>query len=359
MASRQSGFILIYTLWVLTGISLVVAAYSTKNPVNLTTYQLQESLEYAELRELLGHITRFSVVQSVNVDERLVLHEEEQKEIRQASADERVEFLKSLLGQMGMELNIDAPTPDVAVTSETEEKTETVQTEIPAGMRETRLEPVYFPSKDGWQVVLGDREYLVSIDPVNERLNLNLLSEEALMRYFRDILSFTDEQAQTVAARIADWRDEDSLVRQYGAEASDYINRSDDVTPANREINSWRELSYLFDADPYLLELLQQHFNLFGGRHIYWDKLEAPALAALADVSMDVAERFLTNRRLAPEDVKPDDQVLLSEDVSRIGKVVSFQKDYSFWRISLQGKAVRLAAVFDTDRLKVHDLKRF
>ena len=100
--------------------------------------------------------------------------------------------------------------------------------------------------QDALSQTLSLNGYDISIQPALEhfKLDLNLTSEITLVQFFL-MLGIELDHAQSLAAKIADWRDEDDLSRVNGAERIEYLNS--DFNVENRSFRSVNELMKVID----------------------------------------------------------------------------------------------------------------
>ena len=96
-----------------------------------------------------------------------------------------------------------------------------------------------------------------------KKLDLNFASEAELLRYF-EFLRVPRETAQTLAATIADWRDQNDIARPNGAETRDYVRARDTRRPANRAFHSVSELNQVLGITPELAGCALPGLTIFG-----------------------------------------------------------------------------------------------
>ena len=80
----------------------------------------------------------------------------------------------------------------------------------------------------------------------SEKLDINLANEQILQAFFV-FMNREPAQAQQLAARIADWRDADDLVRPNGAEARDYARARNGESIGDRPFRTTKELLKVLD----------------------------------------------------------------------------------------------------------------
>ncbi len=104
--------------------------------------------------------------------------------------------------------------------------------------------------------------FAVTVEPSAEsrKLDINLASEEVWAKALEKA-GVESEEAQIYAARIADWRDEDDLVRPNGAEGREY--RAKTLKIGNRDFYSVNELRSVIGLPPEILDCLAPSLTLF------------------------------------------------------------------------------------------------
>jgi len=107
--------------------------------------------------------------------------------------------------------------------------------------------------------------YQVSIAPSREsqQIDINLATEPTLAGFFT-FLGEEPDDAQHIAARIADWRDRDNLPRPNGAERRDYINARNGEIIGNRYFHSVDELKLVLKFPPALFECAKHALTIMG-----------------------------------------------------------------------------------------------
>lgn len=104
--------------------------------------------------------------------------------------------------------------------------------------------------------------FAVTVEPSAEsrKLDINLASEEIWAEVLEEA-GAEPEEAQTYAARIADWRDADDLVRPNGAEGREY--RAKNLKIGNRPFYSIGELRSVIGLPPEILACLTPSLTMF------------------------------------------------------------------------------------------------
>jgi type II secretion system (T2SS) protein K len=106
----------------------------------------------------------------------------------------------------------------------------------------------------------------------SRQIDINLAKEQTFATFFV-FLGEKPENAQRLAARIADWRDRDDLSRPNGAERRDYINANDGETIGNRYFRSVDELKSVLDFPPALLDCARYALTIMGADGVGDDAL--------------------------------------------------------------------------------------
>jgi general secretion pathway protein K len=99
---------------------------------------------------------------------------------------------------------------------------------------------------------LENGRLFIDARPITALVDLNAAQEETLAALFI-ALGAAAPDAATYAARIADYRDGDTVIRARGAELPDYIRSGLAHGPANRPFNRTGELSEVLGLPPELL----------------------------------------------------------------------------------------------------------
>ena len=107
-------------------------------------------------------------------------------------------------------------------------------------------------------------EYEISFAPTEEsrKLDINLASEETFKTLFT-FLGQEPDEAEKLAARIADWRDVDDLPRPNGAEKSDYTTARNNEEIKNRPFYSVEEMALVLGMPTELLNCAAPAFTVF------------------------------------------------------------------------------------------------
>jgi general secretion pathway protein K len=94
-----------------------------------------------------------------------------------------------------------------------------------------------------------DLAYEVRVVAEGGKIDINFVTEEVLKEVLRRG-GLAGEEAERVGDAILDWRDEDDLPRQNGAEAGDYASLPEPVRPRNGRFTGLWELRYVRGVTP-------------------------------------------------------------------------------------------------------------
>lgn len=108
---------------------------------------------------------------------------------------------------------------------------------------------------------LAEGRLVMDVRPVSAFIDLNAAQEELLAALF-ETLGASPGLSQSLAARIADYRDADSTPRPGGAEVADYIRAGLAHGPANRPFGRTGELSEVLGMPATLLGAALPHLTV-------------------------------------------------------------------------------------------------
>jgi general secretion pathway protein K len=148
------------------------------------------------------------------------------------------------------------------------------------------------------EVRLGGARFGVAVEDLNARIDLNLADDPTLLAFFSQ---FTDSRrASGLVASLADWRDQDDLVRPGGAEAAEYARAGSLFTPRNAPLQRLEELRHIRGMTDALAEAMAEDVTVDGDGRINLNTASARVLAALPFVG-PAGGRALVARRDAGE----------------------------------------------------------
>ena len=358
-----SGFVLLYSLWILAAIALTLAAFSLRGRGGATVsdQELSQALETRQIVTVLDYVLRHAAEFDVNLDPRLLAYEKAtaQAAAQAASVDDRLAVLREIL--RAMNFNLDAVDP--RLLEKKDEKKDAAKRGAgsadaiasqrrPGERRASRVK--YRPSAAPYTLRVGDAEFSAVVEAGNARPNLNLLEPEPLERYLAH-LGIAKDRARELAAVIRDWTDADDFTRDAGAELGYYRGLPAPYAPRNDRFLSTSELGYLKAMTPDVLRLLRENFSLFGADPgVKPGTLDAAAFGALADLP---PERAAIGLKLiqAPGEAQPGTPLLEDSEERKLFRVVSLREDARFVRVRVQGKHSRVTAWYDTQARRMLD----
>jgi general secretion pathway protein K len=146
-------------------------------------------------------------------------------------------------------------------------------------------------------VTFAGRILRVAIQDERGRIDLNTAPDELLAGLFRNAGGLSQDAADALVDRVADWRDPDDLRRLNGAEAADYRQAGRAYLPRNAPFQSVDELMLVLGVTPDLFRRVRPALTVHA-HTTNIDPLVAPreALAALPGITPDRIEAVLRER---------------------------------------------------------------
>jgi len=152
---------------------------------------------------------------------------------------------------------------------------------------------------DGEAKSIGQAGARISVAISDEfgKIDLNTSSDDLLLGLFRSA-GLSASEAESVVARIADWRDADDSRRLNGGERSEYQARQLSYGPRNGAFESVEELGQVLGLRPDLLDKVRPALTVFSRRPSI-DTTTAPreALHAMPGMGEADVRRLLAERR--------------------------------------------------------------
>lgn len=123
------------------------------------------------------------------------------------------------------------------------------------------------PRAKPYEAKLGEQKIDVYVQSPQAKIDLNGALSVLLASLFRE-LGYEAELADKFGDRIADWRDEDILVRLNGAENRAYLEAGLEDGPANRPFADVSELQNVLGIDANIYACVRPYLTLYapGGR---------------------------------------------------------------------------------------------
>ena len=143
------------------------------------------------------------------------------------------------------------------------------------------------------RVAVEEDGFTVRVLDAGGMVNINRAPRDGLARFFR-ARGLSRPDAAALADQIADWRDEDSVPREFGAERDDYRPRG--VAIRNGRFLSINELLYLPAMTRARLRLLRDDLTLIGQGTVNAGSASRAALLSVAGMTPAAADAILTLR---------------------------------------------------------------
>lgn len=167
-----------------------------------------------------------------------------------------------------------------------------------------------------YEIPWPDATLRVTIRAENGKIDLNYAAAPLLAGLFEDQLPEAD--AAALADAVVDWRDRDERRSDNGAEAEEY-RAAGRWGPANLPFASVAELSQVLGFDGATVERLTPYLTVFARRpRINPIAADVTVLAAIPEISRDLAEQFVAQRATGMSDDQTPDLTLLAPGTSYI-----------------------------------------
>jgi len=129
------------------------------------------------------------------------------------------------------------------------------------------------------------------------KININQADEALLARLF-EVFDVEPEQSTALAAAIADWRDDDDLVRLQGAENEDYLAAGLTDGAGNRAFTGVTELRKVLGMEEKLYQQIEAYVTIYSKQQgINPEVAPLLVLLAVSDADDSVLEHYIKERR--------------------------------------------------------------
>lgn len=129
------------------------------------------------------------------------------------------------------------------------------------------------------------------------KIDINRASETLLARFF-EVLELPLRQSENLAGAIADWRDEDDLVRLHGAEEEDYFAAGFFEGAGDRPFISIVELRKVLGMDENIYQQIEPYVTVYSQQQgINPEVASMPVLLAISDDDASAIEHYVVERR--------------------------------------------------------------
>ena len=152
---------------------------------------------------------------------------------------------------------------------------------------------------DGEEFVLSFEQGKVDLLLYNEsgKININQASEALLVRLFT-AYEVPLEQSEALAGAIADWRDEDDLVRLHGAEDEDYFAAGLAYGAADRAFTSVSELHKVLGMEDNIYQQIEADVTIYSKSPGVNPKVATlSVLLAISDLDPSALQHYIEERR--------------------------------------------------------------
>jgi general secretion pathway protein K len=190
------------------------------------------------------------------------------------------------------------------------------------------IETRWVPDGRPYTVEFAGTSLEIRIRDESGKINLNSASEDLLAELF--YANGVDElRAVSLADAIADWRDEDDIPREYGAEIDEYYAAGLPYGPANQPFSSVAELQQVLGMTWELFLQTRDLFTIQGGGAMPNPAFaSAEVLAAFPDMDLESAQQFVADREQTDHNdlaalIMPNGMVVSLSTGSRNFSVVS------------------------------------
>lgn len=147
-------------------------------------------------------------------------------------------------------------------------------------------------------LLLGDARVTITFHDLGTTLNLNRAGEDELRRLFV-ALPIDASEADRLAQRIADWRDEDDLHRPRGAERDDYLAAEAPALPRNGPFQRVADLRNVLGMTDQLLGRVTPYLTLRSSGQVNLNVASRPVLLTVPGLGEDAVAVLLRYRRAA------------------------------------------------------------
>ena len=146
----------------------------------------------------------------------------------------------------------------------------------------------------GWR--FAGSELTIAVFNEQSRINLNQ-ADPTLLAALLEALQVPEDQAGTLAAAIADWRDEDDLALVNGAEDDDYRKAGAAFGAKDAPFIAVEELRQVLGMTQEIYRRLAPEVTIEGEGNTLAEGFASPAvLAATRGISLEVAQRQIADR---------------------------------------------------------------
>lgn len=151
------------------------------------------------------------------------------------------------------------------------------------------------PSSDPYSVQIGDRDCEVFISDEGGKINVNKITDETREGFIKFLTASKLEElvAETIAASILDWLDEDDLHHVNGAEKDYYATFPEPYEPKNGPFETLEELTLVKGVTPQIFESLRDHLTIYGSGKININFASKEVLMSVPAITEEIARALI------------------------------------------------------------------
>lgn len=139
----------------------------------------------------------------------------------------------------------------------------------------------------------GERRYRVALTDATGQVSINQADERQLARYF-EASGIAGSTARRLADEVLDWRDDDNIRRELGAEREAYLARG--VTARNGAFESIEELRMLPSMTRGIYDRIRAEITLSGDKKLHAGSASRAALMSLQGMTGEFADAIIAAR---------------------------------------------------------------
>jgi hypothetical protein len=307
--------------------------------------QLTLAISEKQTLNILQFVLSLTYPSSLPVDPRLHIYQNSSS-TSQSDPDknENVLFLKELLSQMGMELDL----------SKKNASNNSENTKLSAPPESTQQGIIYYPRSKPFKLKVLNDQYSISILPIDAKPNINYLSVSAMEHYLA-YLGIKKDGAKQLSHTLADWIDTDDFTSDYGAELGYYLKSEIPYTPRNAPVRDWGELYYVKYITPDIIALLKNNFVLAGNHKTIAAKYSTPEIiSALANIPLEASKKYFSYHQGKLRNVSLMN-LLSSSQIEAINSIAQWEsREKDILLVQISSSESRIEGIFNTKEKKIY-----
>lgn len=157
-----------------------------------------------------------------------------------------------------------------------------------------------------YEFKLKDADIRVQIRSESGKVDINK-ADEKLLKSLLESIGLEQEEAESIAANILDWRDSDSLIHLNGAEEREYKDADLSYGPRNKKFQSIEELQLVLGVTPKLYQILEPLTTVFArSKGVDPSKASRQVLMALPGATTEIVDEYLLQRAESTQNNTPE-----------------------------------------------------